>query len=384
MPSEPNRCHTQRRWFWSLVPITVLDRYLICELVVPFGFGVGTFSAIGLTGGVLFELVRQLAEARVPLSIALQFLGLQIPYFISLAFPMAVLLAVLMTFGRLSQNGELTALRACGISVNRLLLSAVGFSFIVAGLTFVFNEAIVPGTRYQAKILLESVVSQRQFQFQERDVFYQEYGDNRQVRRLFYAQSFDGQKLSGLTVLDFSQPSVSQVINAESALWDPIRRSWTFFNGTLYLVTTEGANQNILTFAQQQVQIPQNALDFKQPQRDPAEMNIAEAEQALRGARRAGQSKTARKLEIRIQQKYALPFVCVVFAAIGVALGAQPRRSNATGFGMSVLIILSYYICFFVSDVLGSIGLLTPAMTAWLPNGLGLGVSSWLWARATR
>jgi len=126
------------------ISIPVLDRYLIRELILPFLFGVGAFASIGLSVGTLFELVRQVAESGLSIAIALRVFLLRMPEFIVLAFPMSTLLASLMTYSRLSSDSELIAFRSVGISVYRLMIPTLMMSLLVTGMTFAFNESIVP------------------------------------------------------------------------------------------------------------------------------------------------------------------------------------------------------------------------------------------------
>src|SRR4028119_248893 len=110
---------------WFIPGIPVMDRYIATELIQPFLFGVGAFSSIGVAIGTLFDLVRRVTDAGLPLGIAVQVLLLKMPEFIAYAFPMSTLLAALMTYSRLSSDSELIALRSCGISIYRLVVPAI-------------------------------------------------------------------------------------------------------------------------------------------------------------------------------------------------------------------------------------------------------------------
>src|SRR5919199_802418 len=124
----------------SLIPgVSVMDRYIASELIPPFLFGVGAFSSVGVAIGTLFDLMRRITESGLPLSIAFQVLLLQMPQFISYAFPMSTLLAALMTYSRLSSDSELIAMRSCGVSIYRMVVPAVVLSLVVTGITFIFN-----------------------------------------------------------------------------------------------------------------------------------------------------------------------------------------------------------------------------------------------------
>ncbi|HTL90024.1 MAG TPA: LptF/LptG family permease, partial [Leptolyngbya sp.] len=198
-------------------PISVLDRYITWQLLGPFVFGVAAFSSILLSVGALFDLIRQMTEAGLALSIAGRILILRMPEFIALSFPMATLLSALMVYSRLSSDSELIALRSAGISVYRLVAPAIVLSLVVSVLTFGFNEAIVPAAKYQATTTLAQALKQDKPKFDQKNIVFQQYRDAKQsdggsqqtLERIFYAQRFDGKQMKGLTVLDFSQEGLN-------------------------------------------------------------------------------------------------------------------------------------------------------------------------------
>lgn len=381
-------------FFSGIIPrISVMDRYIAAELVAPFLFGVGAFSAIGLAIGSLFELVREITDSGLPIAIGLKVLLLQVPYFISLALPMAMLLATLIGYSRLSSDSELIALRSCGISIYRLVLPALLLSIIMTGVTFTFNELVVPAARYEAAITLEKALKKEKPNFRESNIFYPEYGkikrpDGKKIRvltRLFYAEQFDGRQMSGLTIVDRSHGQLNQIIVSESAEWNPTENIWDFFNGTIYLVAPDGSYRNIIKFDRQQLQLPRAPLDLAARGRDYGEMNIAQSRAYLKIIQMSGKEKKIIKLKIRIQQRYALPFACVAFGLMGAALGIRPQRTGrGTGFGISVLAVFIYYVLMSIGDALGLSGIITPWMAGWLPTTCGLGVGVLLLLRATR
>ncbi|WP_158535007.1 LptF/LptG family permease [Acaryochloris thomasi] len=354
-------------------PFTRLDQYIFQALWPTFGFGVALFSALGVAAGVLFDLLRQVSDIQLPLPTALQILGLQVPYFMSLSFPMAVLLSSLLSMSRLATDGELIALRSAGVSLYRLVWSVILFGLLVTGTMFIFEELVVPTTQQQARSLLEAPLSQGVAAGQDRNIFYQEYGADREVKRFFYAQRADGNTFRGLTILDFTKPGAKQVISAESARWDAAGNTWRFRNGTIYAVTPSGTQQQVLDFEEQQLSLPRDPLDLTIPEREPEEMTIAQAQRYRATIEQTGDSKRLRKVEIQLQRKVALPFTAVIFGLVGSSLGMRSRRLAAsTGFGLSLLVVLAQYFAIFAANVWGKAGLLSPSMAAWLPNLLGL------------
>ncbi len=373
--------------------ISVLDRYIAHQLMSPFIFGVAAFSSILVSVGAIFDLIRQMTELGLPLSIAGRVLLLRMPEFIALSFPMATLLSALMVYSRLSTDSELIALRSAGISVYRLIAPAIVLSLFVSALTFGFNEAIVPAAKYQATMTLEQALKQDKPKFDQKNIVFQQYRDVKQpdgssqqtLDRIFYAQRFDGTRMKVLTVLDFSQAGLNQIITANSAQWNYDQQTWDFFDGTIYLVDPNGSYRNILKFERQQIQLPRTPLDLATNKTDSAEMNIGEVQQYLQLVKQSGDEKRANQLRMRIQQKIAFPFVCLVFGLAGATLGTRPRRGGkGTSFAVSILIIFTYYLLSFVCDALGRLEIFTPILAAWLPTAVGLGAVSWLLVRAAK
>ncbi|MBD1937980.1 LptF/LptG family permease [Microcoleus sp. FACHB-68] len=378
---------------WLTPRISVMDRYIVMELLPPFLFGVGAFSSVGVAIGSMFDLVRKVTEAGLPMTLAMKILLLKLPYFVVLAFPMSMLLTSLLTYSRLSSDSELIALRSCGISIYRLITPALVLSIFVTGMTFFFNELLVPAANYEASITLERALKQDTKVFQEKNIIYPEFSQVKQpngkkqevLTRLFYAEEFDGQRMKGLTILDRSQENINQILVSESAIWNNATNTWNFFNGTIYIVAPDGSYRNILKFEEQELNLSRAPFDLASKDRDYNEMNIAQSQEYLKLLQQSGKEKKIRKLIIRIQQKYSLPFACVAFALVGAALGTKPQRtSKATGFGVSVLLVFAYYLLMSIGDALGLSGVISPVIAGWLPTLCGFVMGAVLLVRVSQ
>lgn len=378
----------------NLINISILDRYIISELIAPFLFGVGLFTSVALSVDTVFDLVRQIAESGLDVRIAAQVFLLRMPEFIVLSFPMSMVLTTLMVYGRMSSDSEVIALRSCGISLYRLVIPTIIFSLFVTGLTLTFNELIVPATNYRAALTLEQALHQDRLPVREENIFYPEYRKVPQadsdeditiLMRLFYAQYFDGERMRGVTILDRSQTGLTQIISSESARWNASDNTWDFYNGTIYAVNQEGSYRNIVRFDHKELHLSSTPFDLANRKRNYDEMNIIQSYEYLKLMEMSGNEKRIIKTKVRIQQRYALPFVCVVFGILGVALGARPQRTNrATSFGISIIVIFSYYLFSFVTGAMGQKAILSPFVAAWLPIWLGLGIAGFFLYRTSR
>jgi lipopolysaccharide export system permease protein len=369
---------------WQRVPL--MDRWLLGELIGPLLFGIAAFTAVTLSVGVLFELVRKVAEAGLPLPVAIQVLLLRLPGFLVLSFPMATLMATLLAFSRLSGGSELTALRSIGVATYRFVAPALVLAGLMSVLTFVFNDAIVTLHRSIGR----SIDSER-----GSNIIYPRYGyithgppqKQERLTQLFYAKEFFEGEMMDVTLLDMSRFGQKQVLNAKTAVYNEAKGMWDFRDGSIVTITgTTKPRTTTARFSSYSYPMGNAPLDLAELPSDANNMTVQESLAALALLDEAGDIKAARKMRVRIQEKFSFPAICLVFGLIGASLGARPnsRTSRSQGFGISVLLIFLYYLLAFVFSSLGVKGTLTPLFSAWSPVMIGLGGGLLLLRQASR
>ncbi len=371
-----------------------MDRYIFTQLLLPFLFGVGAFSSIVLAVGGLFDIVRKIAEVGLPISIAIEVMALKMPLFIVYSFPMSLLLAGMMTYGKFSADSEIIAFRSCGLSIYRLIAPAVVLSVLITGITFLFSESIVPISNQQAELTLRQALKQDKPTFNTDNIvktLFKEVdrnGKKEQVLEwLFYAEKFDGKTMTGLTIIDRSEQAkgMSRIINAKSAVLDTNKGVGDFYDGTIYQLTANDSVANILNFKHLPIPLPKFPLDFTTSDKNPDNMNIAESLEYLEQIKLGGDKKKIIALTVKIQSKLAFPFICVVFGLMGSAMGIRPQRTGkTTSFGVSVLLIFGYYFTIFICESLGQGEVISPFLAGWLPNTIGIAIDGWLLAQAAK
>ncbi|XFA72283.1 LptF/LptG family permease [Thermosynechococcaceae cyanobacterium Okahandja] len=372
------------RW-WRSLSLSKLDRYILSLLLPGFGFGVAIFTTLALAVGSIFDLVRQIADAQLPLSILLQLIWYELPTVLVLVLPMAVLLAVVGAMSRLSEEGEWIALRSVGVCLPRLLVPVLGFALLVSSATLVLNETWVPIAKFQSEQLLQQLLQQERTLGTGTDIFYPEYDRDQRVRRLYYGHRFDGNRIQGLTILDFSQPQLTQVISAESAEWNVRESTWRLSHGVAYLISRRGVSRDLLQFEEQEIRLPRPAQSQQLRPTEVSELSIIQTRRALRRLDPSKDAELVRALEVHLAQSYAQPFLAVVFALLGVGFGLSPsQRRGRQGFGISVAVVFSQYVLAFFLGALGAIGTLPPLVAAWLPHAIGGGVAVGLMWRVNR
>ena len=373
--------------------IPLLDRWLLGELIGPLLFAIAMFTVLALTVGVLVELVRQIAEFNLPVLIAIQVLLQRLPSFLVLSFPMATLFATLLAYGRLSTNSELTALRSVGVSATRMIIPALVLALVMSSLTFLFNDVLVPRSNRAAEVTLRRALGKAISTEKGDNIIYPRFGrveepdgsSSKGLLQLFYANKFRDGTMTRVTLLDFSRAGFTQMLLAESAEWNKQEAKWEFLNGQILTLTPSGSTTSA-DFDRYLYPFSAAPIRIAKLPKDANNMTVAEALQAEQLLQSAGDLKGARKLQVRIQEKFTFPMACLVFGLIGSSLGAKPnnRTSRGQGFALSIVMILVYYLLAFSFSALGVKGALPAVLAAWSPVLISLAGGGFLLRQASR
>lgn len=354
----------------------ILDRYILTELAAPFAFGVAAFTGIMTASTVLFHLVTLMVQHGLPIVLVLQILALRLPEMIFYTFPMSMLLASLLAFGRLSGDGEITAYKAAGVSLFRIMAPVIAFAVTVSATTIALNEVLVPAASWHAKRLLYEATHKQELPIARDHLFYNEMGTDGQLRRLFYARHFDGHRMQDVVVQEFEANKLVRIVQAAEAA--PTDDGWTFSKGVIYQTDANGEYRFTVRFDSQRIALGEALLALSRENREPMEMNASELKAHIGRLVAAGQvGREINELQVQWHQKFAVPFASLVFALVGAPMGLRPQRTNSSiGLGVSILVIFIYYILMFVCMATGQIGAVPPVLAAWLPNvvAAGLGV----------
>jgi lipopolysaccharide export system permease protein len=374
--------------------IPLLDRWLVGELLGPLLFGIAAFTAVSLSVGVVFELVRRVSESGLPVLAAMAVLMLRLPGFLVLAFPMATLMATLLAYSRLSGSSELTALRSVGVSTRRMVMPALVLSVVMSLLTFTFNDLIVPRANLAASNTLERALGRAIASEKGDNIFYSRFGrikleqgeSTRVLTHIFYARKFLRGEMNDVTLIDFSRVGQRQMLMAKQGHWNDDKAMWEFTGGRIVNIDENNGTTTSAEFDRYFYPLSRDPLEVAKLPTDSSVMTVGQAMRAERLLKEANNLKEARRLRVRIQEKFAFPAICLVFGLIGSSLGVRPhsRTSRSQGFGISVLLIFGYYLMSFIFSSLGITATLTPFLAAWLPVVIGLSGGLWLLRQASR
>ena len=342
-----------------------IDKYILKSLFETFIFGIVAFASILLASEAFLDVIRQISKYGIDFNLAMLTVALRLPGIVVYTIPMALLVAVILTYNKLSNNLELTALRSSGVSLYRLAATPICLGIIAALLTLFLNEMVVPKANYQAKNIMLWAIIQKNMPKQKNNFVYKDLGKNNFLRRLFYIDKYENNTMYGVILIDLTNPKTTKIIQADEVKYKP--DMWEFHKGTAYTVSTNGKLTNTSSFDNIILEDPIK-LDLKRSTLKSKELNYFQLAQIIQDNNKK-HIKTPINLIVQWHEKFSIPFACILVALIGMPLAISPPRSKFNrGFGFSVIALFLYYLLKATSTALGEIGLLDPFIAAWLPN----------------
>ena len=357
--------------------LPLLERYLLQKLSWFFLFSVCLLTSMGVAIGTVSDLVYKVSEYGLPLSVAIRIFGYKIPEYAAYALPISTLLTSLVVYGRLNSDRELVALFSFGVGYYRIVVPALLFSLAITLITFLLNESIVPAANFQANLLQNPFIPKTELNLQQHDIFYAEYqprkinGAGKKLEYLYFARQYKAPEFKEIIVVNFDGGNVERVITASSARWNRQQQVWHLTDGKIDRFNSNDEQSIVEESEVTSISLPNTLFEIASQERSPEDMNIQQVKKYLKAIANSGNPREIAKFAVRIEQKYAFPFICVVFALIGSALSIRYEHNRAKSFGLCVAIAFGYYCLGFIIGALGITGIVSPFWAAWLPNAIG-------------
>lgn len=380
----------------------LLDRYIQGELLSPLVFGWSLFIVLFVFAINLFKLAQLAARGARPEVVA-EMLGLRVILSSVICLPMAMLLACLMAFGRLSGDSELIATQAGGIPNLRVVWNAflLGLALSIAGVAM--NEYVIPpaGKRLQhvedqIKLELRGRIAE---ELTDQKAFIIQDFEAGKLSRLVAAKKFEPANppypalLRDVTYIQYEKGIVQTVVQAKRAEWmEPKpgqagQQRWDFIDANIqFLAAVTKGKRWIWDTPHADLVLNKTPQQISRDQKNADQLTYRELELRIREFKRnRARKKVVREMEVELERKLAVPFAAVVLALIGAPLGIRRQRSTAgVGIGVSLLIIILYYIGMSFLGVLGESGRIGPMEAAWGCNVVALFVGLYLTWRSSR
>ncbi len=342
----------------------LLDRYVLREFLGYLVLGLSGFIVIFIVVDI-FEKIDVFLDHRASLDLIARFYLFRAPEVVVQVLPVALLLATFLALGQLNKFGELTAMRASGLSLLRILTPVLAIAAVASVVALMLSEIVVPrANRERDAIYEEQIQSMRRETVTERpDLTYVGSGG-----RIFYARLYlvREQRMHEVSLQEFAGDSLVRRIDASEATWDG--KQWVFTSGIER--SFAGDHEIARPFTRRVVEgLKERPADFAKENRTPAEMNYFELRAFVERLRASGGAVAKNLVDLHL--KLAFPLVNFIVVIIGASLATQLRlQSAAVGFGLSVAISFVYYAFMRTGQALGHTGALPPYAAAWIGDAV--------------
>lgn len=365
-PKPPSRLARAWRRLHLRFP-TILDDYVLRDFALYLFMIGGAFITLLLVF-TLFELLGDILHNGISALTVGEYLLNVTPYFLYYPIaPMSMLLAVLVTFGLLQRSNEITAIKATGISLYRIIIPVLFASALVAGVLFASDQLYLPYTNKRQDELRNRIKGKpaQTYLRPDRKWIFGQHSD------IYYYQLFDPDRDSfgGITIFQFDPKTfeITHRVTAERAEWSAPMGRWVYEQGwerTLNGSAIENYHKfDAATFPH----LAEPPSYFKKEVKQSSEMNYEELRRYIHDLEESGFDVV--RLRVQLQKKIAYPLITLVMAVLAIpfALSAGKRGALA-GVATAIGIGVVYWTISGLFEAMGNLSQLPPAVAAWSPN----------------
>jgi LPS export ABC transporter permease LptG/LPS export ABC transporter permease LptF len=349
----------------------ILDDYVLKQFLSTFVLVLVSFLLLMIIF-TFFELLGDIIRNRTPLVTVGAYLINLMPNLVYNLTPLCTLVAVLATFGALNRTSELTAMKATGISLYRVMVPVLVIAAIIGAALFAFDESYLP-TANRRQEALRSVIKGKPAQtFLRPD---QQWIFGRQEpgkpARIYYYEFFDSDRdrFANLTVFEFDPESfaLSRRIFATSAHWEPGLHQWIFEEG--WERSFQGdAMRNYRTFQVQTFpEIREDPVYFKKENRQSQEMSFGELDRYIHDLGQSGFDTM--RLRVQLNRKLAYPLITLVMSVLAIPFAlSMGKRGSLTGIAAAIGLAIAYWVIAGTFEAMGNVNMLPAILAAWSPD----------------
>jgi len=361
------RASTRRRMFSATFP-TLLDDYVLRDFFLYLGMILSSFLVLVIVF-TLFELLGDILHNQVPATVVAEYLLNVAPYLLYNVAPLVMLLAVLITFGVMQRSNEITAIKAAGTSIYRIVTPVIVAAGVLAVGLFFADQFYLPRTNKRQEALHNQIKGKPPQTYLRPDRSWI-FGQNNDI---YYYQFFDPDRdqFGNVTVfeLDRTTFSITRRIHAERAHWADNLNRWVYEQG--WQRTLRGAAIapdgfrifDVSTFPE----ISETPSYFKKEVKQYTEMNYEELKRYIRDLQQSGFDVV--RLRVQLNKKLSYPLITLIMAILAIPFSLSAGKKGAiTGVAVAVGIAVFYTVVSRLFEAMGDQSLLPAALAAWSPD----------------
>ncbi len=338
-----------------------LDFYIIRELIVPFL--IGTLSVVLMfQANTYIYLAKTYNLDNLPHKAVFQFILDQTPTYLNMTLPVGMSLASSLAISRLARESELTAIRAAGARILRVITPIIVFGIFVSIANFLLVELVIPpATKAANRIGVEIGIMGLAPNMKTNTII-----NLRQYTASFGLVERNGEDLQIKKILLVEQPQqdVTALTTAKTATYH--NGVWSFHDS--YFRIIKGMDLQVFhplkDFTINEKIVPGDMI--APPVNE--EMTTRELIASIEAGRKTGAS--TKQQEVMLNVKFSVPAACIIFAMIGPVFAIIFARSGGfVGVFLSIVLVLLYYNAFVIStEILSKVNAIPGWLAAWLPN----------------
>jgi LPS export ABC transporter permease LptG len=312
-------------------------------------------------------LLGDILRNQVPATVVAEYLLNVTPYLMFNVAPLVMLLAVLITFGLMQRSNEITAIKATGTSIYRIVTPVIMAAGVVAVGLFLADQFYLPRTNKRQEALHNQIKGRPPQTYLRPDRKWI-FGQNNDI---YYYQFFDPDRdqFGNVTVfqLDRASFNITRRIHADRAHWADNLNRWVYEQGWERTLKV-AAMADYRTFDVATVpDLPETPSYFKKEVRQYTEMNYEELRRYIRDLQQSGFDVV--HLRVQLNKKLSYPLITLIMAVLAVPFALWGGKKGAiTGVAVAVVMAISYLVVSPLFDAMGNASLLPPALAAWSPD----------------
>jgi LPS export ABC transporter permease LptG/LPS export ABC transporter permease LptF len=344
----------------------ILDDYVMRQFLEYLGLILSTFVVLTLVF-TFFELLGDIIRNRIALITVGEYLLNVIPSMIYLMTPLSVLIAVLVTFGLLQKSNELTAMKATGISLYRLIVPVVTLAAMCSFALFLFDQFYLPHANKRQDALRNEIKgkpAQTYLNPQRKWIF----GAHHEI---YYYEFFDGERnqFANLSVFDIDPVTfaLTERTFASRVFWNESLKKWVFEQGWVRELTPTRV-QDYKTFdVRTFVDVDEPPNYFKKEVKQYSEMNFDELKTYIRELEQGGFDVV--RLRVQLYRKLSFPLITLVMSILAIPFALSAGRQGALrGVATAIGIAVIYWVTSGLFEAMGNVNQLPAALAAWSPD----------------
>ncbi len=359
------RAATRRRFFSARFPL-ILDDFILRDFFIYLGLILTTFILLALVF-TFFELLGDIVRNHIPFIMLGDYLLNVTPSMIYTMMPLSVLLAVLITFGLLQKSNEVTAMKATGISIYRIVFPILVISAVLSAGLFFFDQFYIPRANQRQETLRNRIKGKPAQTYLRPDRKWI-FGEHNTI---YYYEFFDADQNRFANISAFMfDPKTFQLtrrIYASRAHWEDSLGKWVFeqgwvrdFNGS---AIAEYRTFDVSTFAD----VREAPGYFKKEVKQSSEMNYEELRHYIADLQQSGFDVV--RLKVQLNKKFAYPVITFIMAILAIPFSLSAGRKGAlTGVAVALGIAIIYFVTAGLFEAMGNASQLPPALAAWAPD----------------